>query len=154
MLHIVLFNPEIPQNTGNIGRLCAITECRLHLIRPLGFTITDKYLKRSGMDYWATLDKHLHDDWQAFLESPQAPDPKRLWLFTTKAEHCYWDVSYLDGDGLVFGSEGGGVPQWLHDQLADKRVTIPHANTQMRSLNLATSVGIGAFEAIRQISQA
>ena len=89
-----------------------------------------------------------------FYREPQAPDSKRLWLFTTKAEHCYWDVSYLDGDGLVFGSEGGGVPQWLHDQLADKRVTIPHANTQMRSLNLATSVGIGAFEAIRQISQA
>lgn len=153
MLHIVLFNPEIPQNTGNIGRLCAITESRLHLIRPLGFTITDKYLKRSGMDYWQTLDKHLHDDWQAFLESPQAPDPHRLWLFTTRADQCYWDASFEDGDGLVFGSEGGGVPQWLHDQLAGQRLTIPHANTAMRSLNLATSVGIGAFEAIRQISQ-
>ena len=154
MLHIVLFNPEIPQNTGNIGRLCAITECRLHLIRPLGFTITDKYLKRSGMDYWAYLDKHLHDDWQAFIEVRKHPILSGSGYLQLKQSNCYWDVPYLDGDGLVFGSEGGGVPQWLHDQLADKRVTIPHANTQMRSLNLATSVGIGAFEAIRQISQA
>ena len=151
MLHIVLFNPEIPQNTGNIGRLCAITEIRLHLIRPLGFTITDKHLKRSGMDYWQTLDKHIHDDWESFQESPHAP--KRLWLFTPKADHLYWDASFQEGDGLVFGSEGGGVPEWLHEQLAGQRLTIPHANKEMRSLNLATSVGIGAFEAIRQISQ-
>lgn len=151
MLHIVLYNPEIPQNTGNIGRLCAISELRLHLIRPLGFTITDKYLKRSGMDYWESLDKHIHDDWEQFTCSPYAP--KRLWLFTTKAENLYWDVTYGDGDGLVFGSEGSGVPEWLHHELSKGRVTIPQRNPAMRSLNLATSVGIGAFEALRQISQ-
>lgn len=151
MLHIVLYNPEIPQNTGNIGRLCAISELRLHLIRPLGFTITDKYLKRSGMDYWQSLDKHIHDDWESFRCSPYAP--KRLWLFTTKAESLYWDVSYADGDGLVFGSEGSGVPEWLHHELAEGRLTIPQRNSEMRSLNLATSVGIGAFEALRQISK-
>jgi len=149
MLHIVLYNPEIPQNTGNIGRLCAISELRLHLIRPLGFTLNDKYLKRSGMDYWQSLDKHIHDDWESFISSPFAP--KRLWLFTTKAKSLYWDVAYADGDGLVFGSEGSGVPEWLHSELSEGRVTIPQRNPAMRSLNLATSVGIGAFEALRQM---
>ena len=151
MLHIVLYNPEIPQNSGNIGRLCAISNLRLHLIRPLGFRITDKYLKRSGMDYWESLDKHIHNDWDQFKKSSFAP--QRLWLFTTKVKKCYWDVSFEDGDGLLFGSEGGGVPQWLHDQMDYQRVTIPHANNQMRSFNLATSVGIGAFEALRQIDK-
>ena len=149
MLHIVLYNPEIPQNTGNIGRLCAISELRLHLIRPLGFTLNDKYLKRSGMDYWQSLDKHIHDDWESFISSPYGP--KRLWLFTTKAKSLYWDVAYADGDGLVFGSEGSGVPEWLHSELSEGRVTIPQRNPAMRSLNLATSVGIGAFEALRQM---
>lgn len=151
MLHIVLYNPEIPQNTGNIGRLCAISDLRLHLIRPLGFTLNDKYLKRSGMDYWQSLDKHIHNDWESFISSPFAP--KRLWLFTTKAKSLYWDVAYRDGDGLVFGSEGSGVPEWLHSELSEGRVTIPQRNPAMRSLNLATSVGIGAFEALRQMQR-
>ena len=103
MLHIVLYNPEIPQNTGNIGRLCAISDLRLHLIRPLGFTLNDKYLRRSGMAYWQSLDKHIHNDWESFISSPFAP--KRLWLFTTKAKSLYWDVAYRDGDGLVDGVE-------------------------------------------------
>lgn len=150
MLHIVLFNPEIPQNTGNIGRLCAINECRLHLIHPLGFTITDKHLKRSGMDYWRALDVHHHDDWEAFKSSGQAPDG-RLWLFTTKATRTYWDVDYSDGDALVFGNEGHGAPEWLHETLADARVTIPQKNPELRSLNLSTAVGIAAYEAFRQI---
>ena len=150
MLHIVLFNPEIPQNTGNIGRLCAITESRLHLIHPLGFTITDKHLKRSGMDYWHSLDVHHHRDWAAFQASPHAP--KRLWLFTTKADAVYWDARFEEEDGLVFGSEGNGAPDWLHDQLAGQRLTIPHKNTTLRSLNLSTSVGVATYEALRQLS--
>lgn len=150
MLHIVLFNPEIPQNTGNIGRLCAITETRLHLIHPLGFTITDKHLKRSGMDYWHSLDVHHHEDWAAFKTSEFRPE--RLWLFTTKADHVYWDVQYEDGDGLVFGNEGHGAPDWLHAELQGQRVTIPHKNTELRSLNLSTSVGIATYEALRQLS--
>jgi tRNA (cytidine/uridine-2'-O-)-methyltransferase len=149
MLHIVLFNPEIPQNTGNIGRLCAITESRLHLIHPLGFTITDKHLKRSGMDYWHSLDVHHHENWEAFEDSHLGP--KRLWLLTTKADHSYWDVDYGDGDGLVFGSEGHGAPEWLHAKLAGSRLTIPHKNATLRSLNLSTSVGIVAYEALRQL---
>lgn len=150
MLHIVLFNPEIPQNTGNIGRLCAITKTRLHLIHPLGFKITDKQLKRSGMDYWHSLDIHHHENWSAFRVSKYSP--QRLWLFTTKSQKSYWDVQYKDEDGLVFGNEGYGAPGWLHQELKGRRLTIPHKNTEMRSLNLATSVGIATYEALRQFS--
>ena len=102
------------------------------------------------MDYWHSLDVHHHEDWDAFQVSPSAP--KRLWLFTTKADHAYWDVRYADGDGLVFGSEGHGVPDWLHAELERHRLTIPHKNTQLRSLNLSTSVGIATYEAIRQLT--
>lgn len=150
MLHIVLFNPEIPQNTGNIGRLCAINECRLHLIHPLGFTITDKHLRRSGMDYWRALDVHHHDDWEAFQSSEHASN-ERFWLLTTKAAKTYWDVEYSDGDALVFGNEGHGAPDWLHDELSANRVTIPQKNPDLRSLNLSTAVGIATYEALRQI---
>ncbi len=124
MLHIILFNPEIPQNTGNIGRLCAITESRLHLIHPLGFTITNKHLRRSGMDYWKSLDVHHHESWEAFELSPAAP--QRL---------C----------------EGHGAPDWLHTKMEGQRLTIPHKNDTLRSLNLSTSVGIVAYEGLRQL---
>ena len=149
MLHIVLFNPEIPQNTGNIGRLCAITRTRLHLIHPLGFNITDKQIRRSGMDYWHTLDIHHHDDWETFQTSPYRP--KRLWLFTTQADQAYWDVQYADDDGLLFGNEGHGAPEWLHQQIGDQRITIPQANPELRSLNLSTAAGIATYEALRQL---
>lgn len=151
MLHIVLFNPEIPQNTGNVGRLCAYTQSRLHLIKPLGFAITDKHLKRSGMDYWYSLDLHIHEDWAAFRASAVAP--KRLWLFTTKATQSYWDVRYADEDGLVFGNEGHGAPEWLHREIGDsQRLTIPRYVEGLRSLNLSTSVGIATYEGLRQLS--
>lgn len=150
MLHIVLYNPEIPQNTGNIGRLCAITKTRLHLIHPLGFTITDRQLKRSGMDYWHSLDVHHHEDWEQFKASESRP--RRLWLLTTKSKKTYWNISFEDEDGLVFGNEGHGVPDWLHAELADRRLNIPHKNPELRSLNLATSVGIVTYEALRQFS--
>ena len=150
MLHIVLFQPEIPQNTGNVGRMCALTKSRLHLIHPLGFTITDRHLKRAGMDYWHSLDVHHHDDWKAFRAS--AAGPKRLWLFTTKTTQSFWDVSYQDGDGLVFGNEGHGAPEWLHQEFGDAmRVTIPHADPTLRSLNLSTAAGIACYEAVRQV---
>lgn len=150
MLHIVLFQPEIPQNTGNIGRLCALTKSRLHLIHPLGYTITDRHLKRAGMDYWHSLDVHHHADWRAFRES--AMGPARLWLFTTKTRQSYWDVEYTDGDGLVFGNEGHGAPGWLHEEFGEeRRVTIPHADPTLRSLNLSTAAGIACYEALRQL---
>lgn len=102
------------------------------------------------MDYWHSLDVHHHDDWAAFKASETAP--RRLWLFTTQADHLYWDVQYAEDDGLVFGSEGHGVPDWLHTELKGQRLTIPHKNTNLRSLNLSTSAGIGTYEALRQLS--
>lgn len=149
MLHVVLFQPEIAPNTGNIGRMCALTRSRLHLIHPLGFVINDRNLRRAGMDYWKSLDVHEHLNWQAFRQSPFAPT--RLWLFTTKTERSFWDVSYADGDGLVFGNEGSGAPSWLHEELHAERVTIPHANDTLRSLNLSTAAGVATYEAFRQL---
>ena len=150
MLHLVLFQPEIAPNTGNIGRLCAVTRSRLHLIHPLGFEITDRNLKRAGMDYWKSLDVCEHADWKAFRASPLAP--KRLWLFTTKSAQGFWSVRYADEDGLVFGNESSGAPTWLHEEMGEeKRVSIPHANSALRSLNLSTAAGIACFEALRQI---
>jgi tRNA (cytidine/uridine-2'-O-)-methyltransferase len=148
MIHIVLYQPEIPQNTGNVGRMCALTRSRLHLIHPLGFRITDRNLRRAGMDYWYSLDVHEHADWKAFRASEHAP--ARLWLFTTRASLSFWDARFEDGDGLVFGNEGNGAPEWLHQELEGRRVTIPHANPKLRSLNLSTAAGIAAYEALRQ----
>lgn len=149
MLHVVLFQPEIAPNTGNIGRMCALTRSRLHLIHPLGFVINDRNLRRAGMDYWQSLDVHEHADWAAFRLSPHAP--RRLWLFTTKATRVFWDVTYADGDGFVFGCESAGVPSWLHQELAAERVTIPHANEALRSLNLSTAAGVACYEGLRQL---
>jgi len=148
MIHIVLFEPEIPQNTGNVGRMCALTRSRLHLIHPLGFKITDRHLKRAGMDYWHSLDVHHHRDWAEFRSSAAAP--ARLWLFTTKSSRSFWEAKFADGDGLVFGNEGSGAPDWLHAELAEGRLTIPHANPGLRSLNLSTAAGIACYEALRQ----
>ena len=149
MIHIVLFQPEIPQNTGNIGRMCALTRSRLHLIHPLGYTINDRNLRRAGMDYWYSLDVHEHANWEAFRSSPAAP--RRLWLLTTKTSRSFWAARYEDGDGLVFGNESAGAPEWLHNELGEEhRITIPHANPELRSLNLSTAAGVACYEAIRQ----
>ena len=130
--------------------MCAVTRSRLHLIHPLGFEITDKNLKRAGMDYWHSLDVHQHADWAAFKVSPAAP--KRLWLFTTHAQRTFWDVSYANDDGLVFGNEEAGAPDWLHQEIGEEqRLTIPHANTALRSLNLSTAAGIACYEGLRQL---
>lgn len=150
MLHIVLFRPQIAPNTGNVGRLCAVTRSRLHLIHPLGFRITDRHLRRAGMDYWYSLDLHQHDSWEAFRASSAAP--RRLWLFTARARRSYWDVRYADGDGLVMGNEGEGAPDWLHEEVGGEgRLKIPHADGTLRSLNLSTATGIAVYEALRQI---
>lgn len=147
--HIVLFEPEIPQNTGNIGRVCALTNTRLHLIHPLGFVITDSKLKRSGMDYWHSLDVHHHRNWEHFLQSDVRP--RRLWLFTTKTTRGLWDARFLPGDGLVFGKESAGCPEVVHQYIGEAfRVKIPQLNASLRSHNLATSAGIGLYEALRQ----
>jgi tRNA (cytidine/uridine-2'-O-)-methyltransferase len=153
-LQIILFNPEIPQNTGNVGRLCAFTGTRLHLIEPLGFSLDDRYLRRSGMDYWRHLDVRVHASWQAFRAAPDSPP--RIWLFTTHASRCYWDAAFEPGDALLFGNEGHGCPDWLHREIgADWRLTLPRYNEQpLRSLNLSTAAGIAAYEALRQFAGA
>ena len=153
-LHIILHNPKMPQNTGNIGRMCAIVGARLHLIHPLGFIITDSRLKRAGMDYWYSLDVVHHKDWEAFKQSDKAPPLDRIWLFTTKSSRCFWDAQYKFGDGLMFGAEDCGVPEYVHADIAEHRVKIPHFQEGLRSLNLSTSAGIAAYEAMRQIYSA
>ena len=151
VLHIILHNPKMPQNTGNIGRTCAILGARLHLIHPLGFIITDARLRRAGMDYWYSLDVVHHRDWESFKLSDKAPKLDRIWLFTTKASSCYWDAQFQYGDALMFGAEDCGVPECVHKDIWEHRVKIPQFVPGLRSLNLATSAGIGAYEAMRQI---
>lgn len=149
-LHIVLYCPEIPQNTGNIGRMCALTRSRLHLIHPLGFEINDRHLKRSGMDYWSSLDLTHHGSWEEFLASG-AVRRERTFLFSTRAERSFWDVEYRPGDTLLFGNEGAGVPETVHAWVGPNRLLIPQWNPALRSLNLSTAAGIAAYEALRQI---
>ena len=148
MIHVILFRPEIPQNTGNIGRLCACTNTRLHLIHPLGFSLSERHIRRSGMDYWQYLDLREHANWDEFLQSNECP--QRIWLLTTHADRVYTNVVFKDGDGLLFGSEGAGCPDFIHKALRETRITIPMPNLNARSLNLATSVGIVRYEVLRQ----
>ena len=150
ILNVVLYCPEIPPNTGNIGRTCVAVGAKLWLVKPLGYELDAKHLRRAGMDYWQHLDVHEHESWEAFKASDAGP--KRLWLFTTHAEKAHWDIEYEDGDGLLFGKETAGAPQWLHDEVGDEqRVTIPRYQSFLRSLNLATSAGIATYEALRQL---
>ena len=155
MLHVILFQPQIPQNTGNVGRLCAFTGSRLHLIHPLGFKITDAALRRAGMDYWKSLDVHNHENWESFMNSPARPTGN-LWLMTTHATKNIWAAEFKDEDGIVFGNEGHGAPEWLHEKVGERRLRIPSfekEGVKLRSLNLSTSAGIAVYEALRQIKQ-
>jgi len=144
-LRIALVHPQIAQNTGNVARLCVATGTELHLVRPLGFVLGDRELKRSAMDYWPRLRLTVHDDIDAFT---QAMVGVRLWLFTSKATRNYWDADYTDGDCLVFGSETAGLPASFVERHADRAVRIPQRPGE-RCLNLSTAVGIGLYEALR-----
>ena len=146
MMHIVLVNPEIPQNTGNIARTCAATGAKLHLIKPLGFELSDKYLKRAGLDYWHLMTLEIHESWQAFVEA--YPDA-RLHFATTKAPRDYCGARYCDEDFLVFGRETKGLDEELLAQNYEKCVRIP-MRKDARSLNLSNSVAIMLYEALRQ----
>jgi tRNA (cytidine/uridine-2'-O-)-methyltransferase len=145
-LKIALFHPEIPQNTGNIGRLCVASKTPLYLVRPLGFFIDDKEIKRSGLDYWKHLDCKLVD---SLDEIQQANPESRLWYLSTKGKTVYTDVAYQENDILVFGSEGSGLPDRIFKKHPEQIITIPMPGPT-RSLNLATSVGIVVYEAFRQ----
>jgi tRNA (cytidine/uridine-2'-O-)-methyltransferase len=148
MLHIVLFRPEIPQNTGNIGRTCVALGAKLWLVEPLGFQMDEAKLKRAGMDYWDELQYQRVANWQTLKEQLQG---RNMWLCTKFASRDHYAASYHDEDVLVFGSESSGVPDSIHEQLAEQSLRIPMIEGA-RSLNLATSVGIVAYEAYRQIS--
>lgn len=145
-MHIVLFQPEIPQNTGNIARTCASTRSTLHLIKPLGFSLSDKYLKRAGLDYWNLMNFFVYDQFEDLLQ--KYPD-SHMHFATTKAPHHYCQVAYSPEDFLVFGCETRGLPESLLKKVYDKCIRIPMV-TQARSLNLSNSVAIVLYEALRQ----
>ena len=145
--NITLFQPEIPQNTGSIGRLCVSSGCKLHLIEPLGFSLEDKYLKRAGMDYWNKLDYSIYPDWERFLDAN--PDAV-LHFFSTHGNTCFYDVQYNPGDYLVFGRESAGLPADFYEKYSDRMRIIPMPGEFFRSINLANSVSIALYEAMRQ----
>lgn len=144
-LNIVLVEPQIPQNTGNIARTCAATGARLHLVKPMGFTVDDKKLKRAGLDYWYLLDIIYYENLQDFFEKNSGP----FYYFTTKARHRYSDVNYPEGAYLVFGREDAGLPESLLYQNPETCVRLP-MRSMARSLNLSNTVAIAVYEALRQ----
>lgn len=145
-MNIVLLEPEIPQNTGNIGRTCCATGTRLHLIEPMGFRINEKSLKRAGMDYWENLDVTIYDSYRDFVE--KNPDAK-IWFATTKAPKRYTDVKFSDNDFIMFGKESAGIPEEILVENKENCIRIP-MNPDIRSLNLANSAAIVLYEALRQ----
>lgn len=152
--NIILLNPEIPQNTGNIGRTAAATGCRLHVVHPIGFDMSEKARRRAGLDYWELVDCVEHESWQAFLSRE---NPRRLWLFTTRSSRPHWDARFARGDYLLFGKETTGVPTEVHDWVArtfgeTHRVHLP-MEPGARSLNLATVVCAAVYEGMRQVSR-
>ncbi|MCI9596025.1 MAG: tRNA (uridine(34)/cytosine(34)/5-carboxymethylaminomethyluridine(34)-2'-O)-methyltransferase TrmL [Firmicutes bacterium] len=148
-IHIVLVEPEIPPNTGNIARSCAATGSVLHLVEPLGFSIDDKSLKRAGLDYWPYVKLETHSSLREFLELYKG---KNMYLATTKGSHLYTEVSYQDEDMLLFGKETAGLPRDLIEENQEKTVRIPMSEeTRLRSFNLSNSANIVLFEALRQL---
>jgi len=146
MFNVVLVEPEIPPNTGNIARLCLATRSTLHLIKPLGFSLDDRELKRAGLDYWNEVDVQIWDSFQQLQHAQR--NAARYFFLTTKSTRAYYDVDFRDGDFLVFGRETKGLPESLLAQNREACLTIPMQGT--RSLNLATAVAIVLFEAVRQ----
>lgn len=145
-MNVILLEPEIPQNTGNIGRTCCATGTKLHLIEPMGFRINEKNLKRAGMDYWDDLDVTIYDSFKDFMD--QHPGIK-IWMATTKAPHRYTDVEFGQDDYIMFGKESAGIPEEILVDNEDTCIRIP-MNPEIRSLNLANSVAIVLYEALRQ----
>ncbi len=144
-LNLVLVEPQIPQNTGNIARTCSVTGARLHIVKPMGFEVDDKKLKRAGLDYWRLLDITYYENWADFREKNPGP----FYYFTTKGRKAHSDVRYPDGAYLVFGREDAGLPEELLKDNPEDCVRIP-MRSEVRSLNLSNSVAIGVYEALRQ----
>ena len=150
--HIVLLHPEIPPNTGNVGRTAVATGCRLHIVKPIGFDMSGPARRRAGLDYWQHLDWREHDSWEAFVATEAPP---RLWLYSTKASRTHWDADMRRGDYLLFGKESSGVGPEVHDWVAanwgdDHRLRLP-LDPIARSLNLGCTVAVAVFEGLRQL---
>jgi tRNA (cytidine/uridine-2'-O-)-methyltransferase len=149
-MHVVLYEPEIPPNTGSIARLCAATLTPLHLIEPLGFEIDDKHLKRAGLDYWEFVDLRVHSSWEEFLDQSGT---KNLLYFSKRATPSYTRARYQKDDYLVFGPETRGLPQELLDSNQERSYRIPMMSEGVRSLNLSNAVSIVLYEALRQLGR-
>jgi tRNA (cytidine/uridine-2'-O-)-methyltransferase len=147
MLNVVLVEPEIPPNTGNIARLCAATRTRLHLVGPLGFSLDEKHLKRAGMDYWNLLDYQTYESWETF--APVLKDAS-FYLLSTKSTRSCYEARFKDGDYLLFGRESKGLGESLLSHYKERTLTIPMLNPEARSLNLSSSAAIVLYEALRQ----
>lgn len=145
--HVVLHEPEIPNNTGNIGRTCVAAGCSLHLIKPLGFDVSEKACRRAGLDYWPRLGVREHENWSAYLEAQR---PRRVWLMTTKTSRSVFDAKFELGDALVFGKESAGLPNDILAQYPDNTLTLPMMQGE-RSLNVATAVCATVYEGLRQL---
>lgn len=145
-LNIVLYQPEIPQNTGNIARTCVLTNSKLHLIKPLGFDLDEKKVKRAGLDYWKDLDLEVYENYDDFLNKNKGA---RVFLSSTHATDHYDEVKYEEGDFIMFGRESSGVPEDVHNN--HHGIRIPMISSSTRSLNLSNTVSIVAYEALRQI---
>ena len=146
MINIVLYSPEIPQNTGNISRTCAVTGARLHIIKPIGFEISDRTLKRAGLDYWDKLDVTYYENYEDFLSKNEGAE---MYFFSSHAEHSFAEVEYPDNVFLVFGRESVGLPPELVEANKDHALRIPMRRT-LRCLNLSNSVAIAVYEVLRQ----
>jgi len=145
--HVVLFQPEIPQNTGNIGRTCVAVNAKLWIVEPASFQITDKQVRRAGLDYWPHLDLEMVPDWELFLSKINT---KRLFFFSKFAKRTVWDVQFQKGDVFVFGRESSGLPSSILDPDDPRSLRLP-TTQQVRSLNLATTVGLALYEQQRQL---
>jgi tRNA (cytidine/uridine-2'-O-)-methyltransferase len=157
LFHVVLHEPEIPNNTGNIGRTCVATGCALHLIKPLGFDTSEKECRRAGLDYWPRLGVQEHESWSEFLKAPLEPDqqpvsPERLWVFSTKASRHVFDADFRQGDVLVFGKETSGLPSEILHAHQPRALRFPMVAGE-RSLNLATAVCAAVYEGVRQLHE-
>ena len=146
-MNIVLVAPLIPQNTGAIGRLCVCTDARLHLIEPLGFVVDDVHIRKAGMDYWKYLDVTIHPSWDSFIETEQ---PRTMSFLSTKGQKSLYDVSFQKDDYLVFGNESAGLPKEFYEIYKQDLFLIPMPGKNSRSHNLANSVSIALYEALRQ----
>lgn len=150
MLHVVLLEPEIPWNTGNIGRTCLGAGAELHLVGRLGFHLDNKEVKRAGLDYWDKVVLHRHENWEKFIEE-HAADP--LFFFSTKGPRTLWEAPFTKDAYLVFGKETAGFPKKFHEMYREKMYRIPQKDDAIRSLNLSTAVGIVLFEAVRRTTK-